>query len=211
MADQASVPIKTENGDMNVQTTPEIEQQLPHNVPAGEDTHMHEVPKDEPINHDLGNEPETDGDSCDYYALLEQLQKQFSESYGKSIELYEAEQAQRQTMYFYQRRNNAVLEVLNDMQGEVDADIMSRTSNRIENIIQMNPHLRQVLEPLVNENATLSNAHKLNMYMHEGIPEIPHEGLEHYERNPQDLEPWACRHIPRVSNSKSRKRIAPHK
>ncbi|KAJ9113295.1 hypothetical protein QFC19_000213 [Naganishia cerealis] len=151
-----------------------------------------------------------EGDTSDYYALLENLQKQFNESYNVSVELFEAEQAQRQTMNFYQRRNNALLELLSNIESEPDTNILELTKNRIENMAQMNPALSLVLEPLMKEDVPLKHAHKINMFIHEGILEIPNEGLENYERNPQDLEPWACRHMPHLTNSRYRKRFIAH-
>lgn len=151
-----------------------------------------------------------DGDTSDYYALLENLQKQFSESYNVSVELFEAEQAQRQTMNFYQRRNNALLELLYNIESEPEANILELTRGRIENVAQMDPELSLVLEPLMNEEVALKHAYKINMFIHEGILEIPNEGLENYERNPQDLEPWACRHMPHLTNSRYRKRFIAH-
>lgn len=164
---------------------------------------MHEQPAD----HQEVEEGHNEGDITAYYALLENLQKQFNESYNLSVELFEAEQAQRQTMNFYQRRNNALLELLSNLESGADANILELTRNRIENMAQMNPELSLVLEPLLNEEVPLKHAHKINMFIHEGILEIPNEGLENHERNPQDLESWACRHMPHLTNLRYRKRF----
>lgn len=154
--------------------------------------------------HDLA---EDDSDDTDYYALLDELQKQFLHVYHKSVDLFEEERAQRKAMIFYQQRNNALLELLTNIEPQPDANFIHETSNRIENIIEMNPALASILEPLVRQKAPLKPAHKLNMFLHETIPETSQEIIEEYERNPQDLEPWACRHIPHLTNPRYRKRF----
>ena len=178
-------------------------------IPKNEMQGMPQVHEQDAERQDL-EEGHQEGDTSDYYALLENLQKQFNESYNVSVELFEAEQAQRQTMNFYQRRNNALLELLSNIESEPDTNILELTKNRIENMAQMNPALSLVLEPLMKEDVPLKHAHKINMFIHEGILEIPNEGLENYERNPQDLEPWACRHMPHLTNSRYRKRFIAH-
>ncbi len=91
-------------------------------------------------------------------------------------------------MNFYQRRNNALLELLSNMKSQARYQHLGVTKNRIENMAQMNPALSLVLEPLMKEDVPLKHAHKINMFIHEGILEIPNEGLE------------ITNEIPRISN-----------
>lgn len=158
-------------------------------------------------------EPDVDHaakDTKDYSKIFEKYQERFNKVYETSQQLFYSERAQRETLNYYQRRNNAILELLNKLEdnkdtAEIDDILDDGDKIRIENILEMNPKLKPVLDPLLNLDqgtVQLKNSYKINLFLQESIPELASDDLDLIESNPQSSDTWIRRNHPNLVISK---------
>lgn len=147
----------------------------------------------------------------DYAKLFEKYQERFYKVYSVSQKLFQNEVSQRETLSFYQRRNNALIDLLDKFESgkqetTASPEILSNTDiSRIENLISMNPKLQSILSPLLAIDdllQQLKHTHKINLLINEAIPELINDDTSNFELNPQDIEPWVRRHYPNLIISK---------
>lgn len=147
----------------------------------------------------------------DYAKLFEKYQERFYKVYSVSQKLFQNEVSQRETLSFYQRRNNALIDLLDKFESgkqetTASPEILSNTDiSRIENLISMNPKLQSILSPLLaidDPLQQLKHTHKINLLINEAIPELINDDTSNFELNPQDIEPWVRRHYPNLIISK---------
>lgn len=148
-------------------------------------------------------------DNKDYSKIFEKYQERFRKVYAISQKLFMTERAQRQTFNHYQRRNNALMDLLNEVeQPNNDQDILSDGDKlRLENLSELNPRLKNTLAPLLaiedpTKNIKIKNSYKVNMLLHEGVPELISDDLDLVENNPQDSDFWIRRNYPHLVISK---------
>lgn len=145
----------------------------------------------------------------DYSLVFDKYKEKFNKAYSLSQKLFEAERALRQTLSYYLRRNNAILDLLDDFGDSSEScDILDDVDqNRLKNIIEINPKLRKPLSQLlkVNDNSsTLSKQRYIHAMITESLSEFINDDITHLEMNPQDIEFWIRRNYPQLVTSKHR-------
>lgn len=158
-------------------------------------------------NAELNNQQK---DTKDYSKIFEKYQERFNKVYETSQQLFVSERAQRETLNYYQRRNNALLELLNQLEDnentvEIDDILNDNDKSRIENIIEMNPNLKTLLDPLLHlekGNVQLKRSYKINLFLQESIPELVNDDIDLIESNPQSSDTWIRRNHPNLVISK---------
>lgn len=171
----------------------------------GEDQQIVKDEKDQDA--DENNFEGVEDDETDYPKLFEKYQERFHLAYSNSQKLFNIEQAQRETLNYYHRRNIAILDLLLNFEKKESEDFLSEPDrNRLENVIQMNPKLKKHLAPLLNDfdKESVSKNHKIDLFVTENIPELISDDLKGFEVNPQDIDSWCRRHYPNLVISKFR-------
>ena len=147
----------------------------------------------------------------DYAKLFEKYQERFYKVYSVSQKIFQSEVSQRQALSFYQRRNNALIDLLDKFESKelvapsTDQAPADGVNSRIENLIAMNPRLLEVLTPLLSiddPKQQFKETHKINLLINEAIPDLINDDMGNFELNPQDIEPWVRRHYPNLVISK---------
>lgn len=142
----------------------------------------------------------------DYSKVYDELLEQFNRAYHQSQTLYMTNKMQRQTLYHYKRRNNAMIDFLRSYDdGAYEAledGPMPVDAARIESLIAFRPRLKSVLMPMLQianevppEEIYLDDSYGLNLLVDELIPELPNDELDAAELNPQDLDMWTRRNF----------------
>ncbi|CCE88611.1 Piso0_001383 [Millerozyma farinosa CBS 7064] len=145
----------------------------------------------------------------DYSLVFDKYKEKFNKAYSLSQKLFDAERASRQTLSYYYRRNNAILDLLDDFGDSAESSNIPDgvDQDRLKNIIEMNPKLRKPLSELlkVNENSsTLSKQRYIHALVTESLSEFINDDITHLEMNPQDIEFWIRRNYPQLITSKHR-------
>lgn len=95
--------------------------------------------------------------SKDYHKIYEKYHDKFKKVYAQSIRLFESEKSQRQTLAYYQRKNQALLRVLEEFEtangykeepDSVEQIFAGGDRSRLEKIVQQAPHLASSLGPI---------------------------------------------------------------
>lgn len=161
------------------------------------------------VDHDATQDPTSS--NKDYAKLFEKYQERFYKVYSISQKLFQNEVSQRQALSFYQRRNNALIDLLDKFESKeplsptTDQVMAGTDKSRIENLIAMNPRLQEVLTPLLaidDSQQQFKETHKINLLINEAIPDLINDDMGNFELNPQDIEPWVRRHYPNLVISK---------
>ncbi|GEQ70736.1 hypothetical protein JCM33374_g4415 [Metschnikowia sp. JCM 33374] len=157
--------------------------------------------------------PTTVDGFVDYNQIYEELQQRFNQSYAISQKLFIAEKTQRQTLYHYKRRLNALLDVLQDIEGDstdIDEPLAIDTT-RLSSIVAWRPELAQDLNPVLQmasddlpSQIPLKRSYGVNLAVDEMIPEIPNDELDSIELNPHDTDMWTRRNFMHLVVSKFR-------
>lgn len=159
----------------------------------------------------IDNTQDPSSSNKDYAKLFEKYQDRFYRVYSVSQKLFQNEISQRQTLNFYQRRNNALIDLLDKFESKesitpaTDQALPDEDKSRIENLIAMNPKLQKVLGPLLtidDPDQQFKETHKINLFVNEAIPDLINDDMSSFELNPQDIEPWVRRHYPNLVISK---------
>ncbi|OBA20820.1 hypothetical protein METBIDRAFT_88212 [Metschnikowia bicuspidata var. bicuspidata NRRL YB-4993] len=149
----------------------------------------------------------------DHNLIYEQLQERFSRAYSLSQKLFVTEKTQRQALYHYKRRVNALLDVLQDMEGTESADVdqpLEIDHSRLTLLITWRPELASTLNPVLQLAAgtdspaqiPLKRSYAVNLVVEELIPEIANDELDAVEINPQNTEMWIRRNLLHLIMSK---------
>lgn len=148
----------------------------------------------------------------DYNKIYEGLQERFNKVYSISQKLFVTEKTQRQTMYYYKRRNDALLDLLCELEDCGDEDLDTPTSfdhERIANIISEKPELGEILDPVLQialgedaSNIKVKDSYNVDLAVNESIPDIVNDELDTVEVNPQDTEMWTRRNYAHLVISK---------
>lgn len=154
---------------------------------------------DEDLQMEIAN---NDGDISKVYV---KLQEEFFLKYNQSNQFHHQEKAQRKLLAFYQRRNNAILDILAEFsQGSDGTDL----GLRIDNLLTLveNPNVKKTLSKLKVGEFSQDEAklHKLNLLLLESISELEIDDLINLEKNPQDIEFWLRRSHPNLVLSRFR-------
>ncbi|KAI3405962.1 hypothetical protein KGF56_001181 [Candida oxycetoniae] len=163
---------------------------------------------DLPLAVKLSNDDPDEIDDKSFEEIQElyiQLQDLFKK---KSLELektFEEEKAQRMTLAYYLRRNQALLNILLTQADEQDHYISTKDQNqRINKIVQTVPRLSNKLKPLLSESidtSSLNPNYLINLYLSEKIPELINDDLIQLELNPQGTDAWCRRNYPNLINA----------
>lgn len=146
----------------------------------------------------------------DLSSVYELYKRRFQNAYTKSIQLFEHEQAQRQTLYYYQRRNNAILGILDayeESSGNQKTQVQDPVSEiaKIDQILARSPVLAPELskvKALLSQSESdisgllLRKRHLLDLYINESVPELINDDVASHENNPQSIHSWAKRNYP---------------
>lgn len=153
-------------------------------------------------------------DDTDYGKVYDELQLQFYEVYNVSQRLAVTEKVQRQTLYSYRRKIDALLNYMAELEGRDEESIeepLALDSKRIEEILQRKPGLRKTLTPFLQiaqnelpENIKFKKSYNANLAVEELIPDIRQDELDTVEVNPQETEMWVRRNYPHLVVSKFR-------
>lgn len=141
---------------------------------------------------------DNDGDISKVYT---RLQEEFSHKYNHLFKLFQEEKLLRETLAFYKRRNNALLDILAEAEptkNVLDEELILR----VKNLVEMNPQLDALLEIQNLESLSKSTNVKLNLLLEESIAELPVDDTIHVEKNPEDIELWLRRNQPNLVSSK---------
>lgn len=141
----------------------------------------------------------------DYAKIFEKYQDRFNRAYAISKKLFITEKSQRQTLNYYHRRNNTLLDLLDKFEEDDNGhDPFEINVARVANIIDLNPQLGQSLTPLLNfnDNQTVKKSYKVNLLVGENVPELVNDDLDTIEQNPQDTDPWVRRNYSHLVKSK---------
>lgn len=135
-------------------------------------------------------EPEQERE-VDLEQEFKNLLERFKAGYEISQKLFLEEQDQRQTLAYYQRRNNALLEMLSKFESQSNLPT-SIDDTRINKIIEQSSRLSKILTPLINFNheTKIDRLHYVDVFINETIPEQINDDLSGIEINPQSLESW---------------------
>lgn len=149
-----------------------------------------------------------DVDDTDYGKIYEDLQRQFFEVFALSQKLAVTEKAQRQTLYNYRRKIDALLDYSAELDGVEEENLdqpLVIDTEKINAIIQGNPKLGETLAPLLkiaeNENPNeieFKKSYAVNLAVDELIPDIRQDELDTVEVNPQETEMWVRRNYPHL-------------
>lgn len=161
-----------------------------------------ETPQDPPVDE----QPAEQDLPVDYAKVYDELLEQFNRAYHQSQTLYMTNKMQRQTLYHYKRRNNAMVDFLRSYDDgayeALDDEPMPIDAARIESLIAFRPHLRAVLQPMLQiandvppSDIQLDESYGINLLVDELIPELPSDELDAAELNPQDLDMWTRRNF----------------
>lgn len=164
---------------------------------------------------DKGLEKRIEKYNGDISKVYTELQDEFNRKYKKLIALFEQERKQREVLDFYQRRNNGIVDLIQELElqanpqaqrpKETDSeDIIDEEelSKRIDSILELNPSLMS-LTPLKailanDPNFKVDSQLKFNLFLHESVDELAANDLTKVEKNPQDIELWLRRNHPNL-------------
>lgn len=151
-------------------------------------------------------------ESVDYNKIYDELMERFDKAIHRSQTIHAAEKVQRQTLYHYRRRNNALLDFLrsfDDSSYEILDESMSVDASRIEGLMLTDHNLQPVLKSILQiakgespNSIELGESYGINLAVDELIPELPEDELDAAELNPQDLEMWTRRNFSHLVTSK---------
>lgn len=141
---------------------------------------------DEEIDRDI---EAADGDMN---AVFTGYKNQFLTHYNQSIHLFNQEKEQRQLLHYYQRRNNALVDIIAEAEGFDGDKEMSEEemTARLDNLKSMNPS--------INMAGDVNLQTKISLLLDESILELEVDDLIHLEKNPQDIEFWLRRNKPNL-------------
>lgn len=207
-ADEEPSKQQTEENNDNEDGREPAHENEDENVKAENDDSDPEIEQGH-VDNDATQDPTSS--NKDYAKLFEKYQERFYKVYSVSQRLFQSEVSQRQALSFYQRRNNALIDLLDKFESKepvpptTDQALADSDKSRIENLITMNPRLKEVLTPLLaidDSQQQFKETHKINLLINEAIPDLINDDMGNFELNPQDIEPWVRRHYPNLVISK---------
>lgn len=183
--------------------TEEVQQDIKVEAPAA--TAVPGATQEAPLPSQPQVLPEELSELDDYTKLFQNYQDKFNKVHATSIELFDAEADQRQTLYYYQRRNNAILKLLQNQEAE-KLDNPELDLQRIQNLIAQLPRVGRNLTQVTSilsgvADVPIDRSHLLNLYVNESIPELLNDDLSSIEVNPQDINSWTRRNYPSLVES----------
>lgn len=156
--------------------------------------------------------PQVQEPEIDYSKIYEGLQERFNKVYSISQKLFITEKTQRQTLYYYKRRNDALLDLLCELEesdNEETDELVPLSAERISHIISTKPELEHILKPVLSlaegEDASrvqVKDSYNVDLVVNESIPDIVNDELDTVEINPQDTEMWTRRNYAHLVISK---------
>lgn len=159
---------------------------------------------------DHPQESQEPAEEIDYSKIYDDLQERFNKVYSISQKLFVTEKTQRQTLYYYKRRNDALLDLLSEMEDDSETDDpLSIDEDRISQIISAKPELAELLSPVSRiasgqdpASIKMKDSYNVNLAVVEAIPETVIDELDTVEVNPQDTEMWTRRNYAHLVLSK---------
>lgn len=174
-----------------------------------------------PTDQTLEPTPEVNGsseepvlaDTIDYSQIYDELMERFNKVYNESQVLHAAEKVQRQTLYQYKRRKNALIDFLRSFDDSsyefLNDPSMDINEARIEGLMMFDPSLEKILLPILQiardelaQDVPLDDSVGLSLIVDELIPELHYDELDAAELNPQDMEMWVRRNFSHLVVSK---------
>ncbi|CCG23045.1 hypothetical protein CORT_0D01970 [Candida orthopsilosis Co 90-125] len=157
------------------------------------------------------NQPDDEIDSMPFdelQQLYHTLQDRFKAVSTELSKTYEEEQNQRKTLSYYQRRNQAILNILEYLEDATTANGNASDSfdtARVKQIVEKVPRLAKKLSPLIQDaspsNTPISSSLLLNAYLMDHIPDLIDDDLASIEINPQSIESWCRRNQATISTN----------
>lgn len=149
-------------------------------------------------------------DELDYSKIYEELQEKFNKVFALSQKLFITDKTQRQTLYYYKRRNDAILDFLAETDEEMIADEpFDISTERLDNLISMSPELAEILSPLKQmasneapETILVKELMHADLPVYEMVPDTVNDELDTVEVNPQDTDMWIRRNYAHLVISK---------
>lgn len=159
---------------------------------------------------DHPQESQEPDEEIDYSKIYDDLQEHFNKVYSISQKLFVTEKTQRQTLYYYKRRNDALLDLLSEMEDDYETDDpLNIYGDRISQIISAKPELAELLSPVSQiasgqDPATIKmkDSYNVNLAVVEAIPDTVIDEVDTVEVNPQDTEMWTRRNYAHLVISK---------
>jgi hypothetical protein len=95
---------------------------------------------------------------------------------------------------FFQRRNNALLELICKVEPQPPLQVSVDTA-RIEQIMEKSNRLLNVLTLLVDfsPETEIDKLHYVNLYLNELVPDLLNDDISSLEINPQQVDSWVQR------------------
>lgn len=142
-----------------------------------------ELPDTEPVLDTLGE--------IDYQATYKKLQKRFELILKASAALFDLENASRQTMAYYKRRNDAILDYLDTVEERKQATL---DKDRLDALVGQCPRIADTVLPIAdldNPDLKIHKKHYENLYMTEQISDLVNDDASPLEVDPT-LAQWWC-------------------
>lgn len=143
------------------------------------------------------------------HKIYEIYQKRFKSSIKKSNKLFESLRNQNTTLSYYQRRNQSLLTILQDIEQQQQEEEQKNKEdngdelmNRMKKIIEKMPRCKDSLIPFVElfENEKINKNKLIDLYVIEKIPDLINDDLVKLQTNPQNIENWCIRNNPNLIN-----------
>lgn len=143
------------------------------------------------------------------HKIYEIYQKRFKSSIKKSNKLFESLRNQNTTLSYYQRRNQSLLTILQDIEQQQQEEEQKNKEdngdelmNRMKKIIEKMPRCKDSLIPFVElfENEKINKNKLIDLYVIEKIPDLINDDLVKLKTNPQNIENWCIRNNPNLIN-----------
>lgn len=138
----------------------------------------------------------------DLAGVYQTLQDEFHQKYTELQQLFKEERELRHVLSFYSRRNNAILDLLEETETalrgpelKTESGIEQGIEQRIDNIMELNPALADLAEikAVLDGSYKASDTVKMWLLLQEAIPELEIDDTIKVEKNPQDTELWLRR------------------
>ncbi|QFZ28851.1 hypothetical protein EJF18_50068 [Clavispora lusitaniae] len=169
---------------------------------------------DTPTTHELGTtalqSTNVDFEDQDYSKIYEQLQEKFNNEFAMSQKLFITEKTQRQALYYYKRRNDAILDLLADLEDDDPVNGPSPIDkDRVAHLMSLSPALANTLTPLHQilssedpTSITVKESLHTDLPVYEMIPDLANDELDTVEVNPEETDMWIRRNYAHLVISK---------
>lgn len=142
-----------------------------------------ELPDTEPVLDPLGE--------IDYQATYNKLQQRFEVVLKASATLFDLENSSRQTLAYFKRRNDAILDYLDTVE---ERKLATLDKDRLDALVERCPRIADTVMPIADLDDPQLKIHKKhyeNLYLTEQISDLINDDVSPLEVDPT-LAQWWC-------------------